>query len=107
MAASRSARQRKAAAEAGELAQVRIDLAPDESFAYVISCVECTIPRPGTGERSWSTRRPKQDNGYMAAMDRWIFHLREKHPQAEAPALRFEAEAQERMQARREGRPVE
>lgn len=102
MPASRSARQRKAGVEAGPLAVVRIDVAEDDSFVYKVSCTECEIPRPGTGTRAWSTRRPKEDNGYMAAMDRWIFHLREKHPETDAPCLKYLPEAQERLQARRE-----
>lgn len=104
MPASRSARQRKASAEAGELAQVRIDLAADDSFAYVISCTQCEVPRPGTGMRAWSTRRSGEDNGYMAAMDRWILHLESKHPAAEAPCLRYLPEAHARLQERRESR---
>lgn len=104
MPASRSARQRKASAEAGPLAVVRIDLSPDDSFAYKISCTECEVPRPGTGTRAWSTRRPGEDNGYMAAMDRWILHLNTQHPEAEAPCLNYLAQAQERLQQRRDAR---
>lgn len=106
MPASRSARQRKAAAEAGELALVRIDLAPDESYAYKVTCTECEVPRPGTGTRPWSTRRPGEDNGYMAAMDRWIFHLLEKHPGTQAPCLQYADEARTRLQARRDSNPA-
>lgn len=104
VAASRSARQRKAAAEAGDLAVVRIDVASDDSFAYVISCTECEVPRPGTGTRAWSTRRPGEDNGYMAAMDRWILHLTGRHPHAEAACLKYLTEAQARLQERRDAR---
>ncbi len=39
----------------------------------------------------------------MAAMDRWTFHLVEKHPDSEAPCLAFLAEAQQRLHERREG----
>ena len=104
MPASRSARQRKASAEAGALAVVRIDVTADESFAYTISCTECEVARPGTGTRAWSTRRRGEDNGYMAAMDRWILHLTSKHPDAEAPCLAYLTEARTRLQERRDAR---
>ncbi|MCL8026458.1 hypothetical protein [Nocardioides bruguierae] len=104
MPATRSARQRKASAEAGPLAVVRIDVEPDDSFAYKISCTQCEVPRPGTGTRAWSTRRKGEDNGYMAAMDRWIFHLSGQHPDAEAPCLAYLDQAQARVQERREAR---
>ncbi len=42
----------------------------------------------------------------MAAMDRWIFHLTEKHPGAEAPCLAYLPAAQERLHQRREGGPL-
>ena len=38
----------------------------------------------------------------MAAMDRWIFHLLEKHPDAEAPCLAYVEAAQQRLHERRE-----
>lgn len=103
MVASRSARARKAGVEAGPLAAVRIDLASDESFAYRIDCTACRT----TGGRSpWSTYRRGKENGYLAAMDRWTFHLVEKHPGEEAPCLAYLAEAQQRLQERRESREV-
>jgi hypothetical protein len=102
--ATRSARQRKASAEAGALAEVRIDVRPDDSFAYTISCTQCEVPRPGSGTRAWSTRRSGEDNGYMAAMDRWILHLTSKHPDTEAPCLSYVAEAHARLQERRDAR---
>ncbi len=104
MPATRSARQRKASAEAGPLAVVRIDVDPDESFAYKISCTECEVPRPGTGTRAWSTRRSGEDNGYMAAMDRWILHLTSKHPDAAAPCLAYLPQAHARQEDRRRAR---
>ena len=104
MPASRSARQRKASAEAGALAEVRIDVSPDDSFAYKISCTQCEVPRPGSGTRAWSTRRPGEDNGYLAAMDRWIHHLTAKHPDAEAACLTYLPEARTRLQERRDAR---
>jgi hypothetical protein len=100
MTASRSARERKAAAEAGDLGKVRIDVGADGQFVYKIGCRECTVK----GGRSWSAYRPGEDNGYMAAMDRWIFHLREKHPDAEAPCLAYLPAAQQRLHERREQR---
>lgn len=98
MVASRSARERKAAAQAGPLARVRIELGPQEQFLYKITCTECTAK----GHRAWSAYRPGEDNGFMATMDRWIFHLREKHPGSDAPCLAFLGEAQQRLQERRE-----
>jgi hypothetical protein len=98
MTASRSARERKASVEAGPLATVRIDLDGTRQFVYKISCTECVA----RGKLNWSAYRPGADNGFMAAMDRWIFHLIEKHPQAEAPCLAFVPEAQQRLHERRE-----
>ena len=98
MVASRSARERKAASEAGPLARVRIDLDRQEQFVYKISCSACVV----RGHRNWSAYRPGGDNGFMAAMDRWIFHLKEKHPDAEAPCLAFLPAAQQRLHERRE-----
>ena len=34
-------------------------------------------------------------------MDRWTFHLLERHPDAEAPCLAYLPAAQERLQERR------
>lgn len=101
MVASRSARTRKASAEAGPLATVRIDLASDESFAYRIDCTTC---RAAGGRSQWSTYRRGEDNGYLAAMDRWTFHLVEKHPDEQAPCLAYLADAQQRLQERRDAR---
>ncbi|QNN54336.1 hypothetical protein [Nocardioides mesophilus] len=98
MTASRSAREKKAAAEAGPLARVKIDLDADHQFVYKIGCAQCVV----RGHRKWSAYRPGADNGYMAAMDRWIFHLTEKHPGADAPCLAFLPEAQQRLHERRE-----
>ncbi len=98
MVASRSARERKAAAEAGPLAKVRIDVDGTQQFVYKIGCTECVAK----GDRSWSAYRPGDDNGYMAAMDRWIFHLVERHPGAEAPCLAYLDAAQQRLHERRE-----
>jgi len=100
MVASRSARERKAAADAGSLAKVKIDLGADKQFVYKISCSGC-VAKAG---RTWSTYRPGSDNAYLAAMDRWIFHLDEKHAESEAPCLRYLPEAQGRLHDRREQR---
>lgn len=103
MTASRSARERKAASEAGPLAKVRIDVGADKQFVYKISCSECVV----RGGRSWSAYRPGGDNGFMAAMDRWIFHLNEKHPGADAPCMAFLPAAQRRLHHRREEQSAE
>jgi hypothetical protein len=103
MTASRSARERKAALQAGPLAEVKIDLDADDRFVYKISCSECVV----RARRNWSAYRPGGDNGFMAAMDRWIFHLHEKHPGAEAPCLAFLSAAQQRLHQRREKQEAE
>ena len=97
--ASRSARERKAAVQAGPLARVRIDLDGQQQFLYRISCTSCVA----RGDSPWSTHRAGADNGFMAAMDRWIFHLVEKHPGEVAPCLAFRAEAEQRLHERRTG----
>jgi len=100
MVASRSARARKAAADAGPLAKVKIDLGADNQFVYKISCSTCVAK----GGRRWSTHRPGNDNAYLAAMDRWILHLDGKHPEVEAACRAFLPEAQRRLHERREQR---
>lgn len=97
MVASKAARERKASAEAGDLATVRIDLDADGGFRYKIACTTCTAK----GDRAWSTYRPGTDNGFMAAMDRWTFHLHEQHPGTDAPCLAYLPAAQERLHERR------
>lgn len=100
MTASRSAREKKASAQAGPLARVKIDLDAHEQFVYKISCSSCVA----RGRLSWSAYRPGGENGFMAAMDRWIFHLTEKHPEQEAPCLAYLAAAQQRLhEARGQG----
>ena len=98
MVASRSARERKAAAEAGPLAKVRIEVDAQDKYVYKVTCTTCTAK----GDRPWSTYRAGQDNGFMAAMDRWTFHLVEKHPGAEAPCLAYLPAAEQRLHERRE-----
>ena len=97
MTASRSAREKKAATQAGPLARVKIDVDQDNQFVYKITCSECLAK----GHRNWSAYRPGADNGFMAAMDRWIFHLGDKHPGADAPCLTFLPAAQQRLHERR------
>jgi hypothetical protein len=98
MTASRSARERKTASEAGPLAKVKIDLDRHDQFVYKISCSACVV----RGNLSWSAYRPGADNGFMAAMDRWILHLDEKHPGSDAPCMAFLSDAQQRLQERRD-----
>ncbi|WP_193605193.1 hypothetical protein [Nocardioides dongkuii] len=98
MTASRSARERKAAAEAGPLAKVKIEVDEQDQLVYKVSCTECVA----RDSKAWSAYRPGGDNGYLAAMDRWTFHLHEKHPDAEAPCLAYLAAAQQRLHERRE-----
>jgi hypothetical protein len=98
MTASRSAREKKAASEAGPLARVTIDLDGQQQFVYKISCSACVV----RGHRNWSAYRAGGDNGFMAAMDRWVFHLNEKHPKADAPCMAFLSAAQQRLHERRE-----
>ncbi len=107
MAATRSARARKAAVEAGALSTVSIDLGADDSFVYRIACTRCTTAASAratgrTERRPWSTYRPGADNGYLAAMDRWTFHLTERHPDQDAPCLAYLEAAQQRLHERRE-----
>ena len=97
MVASRSARQRKAGVEAGALARVKIDLGAQQEFLYKISCTVCTSAQ-GT---PWSTHRQRGDNGYLAAMDRWTFHLLERHPGEDAPCLAYVEAAQQRLHEQR------
>ena len=51
---------------------------------------------------SWTAYRPGEDNGYLAVMDRWTFHLHEKHRGADAPCLAYLPAAQQRLHERRE-----
>ncbi len=105
MVASRSARERKAQAEAGPLARVKIDVDAQDQFVYKVACTECRVKSGKDAARPipWSVYRSGGDNGFMAAMDRWIFHLVEKHPDAEAPCLAYLGAAQQRLHDRRTG----
>ncbi len=97
MTASRAARERKAGVQAGPLARVKIDLDGDDQLVYKIACTVCS----GRGHRRWSAYRPGDDNGFLAAMDRWVFHLHEQHPGSDAPCLEFLPAAQQRLHDRR------
>ena len=103
MTARRAARARKAALEAGPLAQVTIDVDGRDQLVYKISCSECVV----RGRQGWSAYRAGADNGFLAAMDRWVFHLVEKHPGADAPCLAYLSAAQQRLHERRTGRTPE
>jgi hypothetical protein len=96
MTASRAARERRAASQAGELATVTVEVATATTFTYKIRCVECE-GRPGV---RWSTYRAGGDNGFLGAMDRWTLHLARKHPDARAECLEFLDQAVARMQER-------
>ena len=96
MTASRAARERRAAAQAGELATVKIEIAADDSFLYKIRCVQCE-GRPGV---RWGTYRSGDDNSFMGAMDRWTIHLSQKHPDALAECLQFLDQAVARLKKR-------
>lgn len=98
MTASRSARERKAASEAGSLARVKIDVDAHQQFVYKISCSQCIV----RDQVHWSAYRPGGDNGYLAAMDRWTFHVREKHPGADAPCMAYLAAAEQRLHEQRQ-----
>ena len=79
---------------------MKVDVGTDDRLVYKIACSACVAK----GRRSWSAYRPGGDNGYLAAMDRWTFHLREKHPTADAPCLAFLPAAEQRLHERRAGR---
>ena len=38
----------------------------------------------------------------MAAMDRWVFHLNERHPGSDAPCMAYLSAAQQRLHDRRQ-----
>ncbi|MFL6174413.1 MAG: hypothetical protein ACJ716_16100 [Marmoricola sp.] len=96
MTASRAARERRAAAQAGDLATVVIEVAADDSLIYKIRCVQCE-GRPGV---RWGTYRSGEDNSFIGAMDRWTIHLYRKHPDAQAECLAFLDQAVARLQER-------
>lgn len=96
MTASRAARERRAAGQAGELAKVGVEVGPSGALVYKIRCVRCE-GRPGV---PWGTYRKGGDNDFIGAMDRWTIHLSKKHPDAEAECLEFLDQAVARLQER-------
>ncbi len=96
MTASRAARERRAAKQAGELALVTVEVSADDALVYKIRCTVCE-GRPGV---RWGTYRPGDDNDFMGAMDRWSMHLSTKHPDAQAECLEFLDQAIARQQER-------
>ncbi len=77
---------------------MKIDLDGRQQFVYKISRSACVV----WGHLNWSAYRPGGDNGFLAAMDRWVFHVNEKHPGTDAPCLAFVSAAQQRLHHRRE-----
>lgn len=96
MTASRAARERRAAVQAGPLATVTVETSASDALIYKVRCVECE-GRPGV---RWSTYRSGQDNDFLGAMDRWTIHLSGKHPGAEAECLEFLDQAIARLRER-------
>ncbi|MCW2786948.1 MAG: hypothetical protein JWP74_3465 [Marmoricola sp.] len=96
MTASRAARERRAAVQAGELAKVTVEIGTADALVYKIRCTRCE-GRPGV---PWSTYRSGEDNDFIGAMDRWTLHLSGKHPEAEAECLGFLDQAIARLQER-------
>jgi hypothetical protein len=94
--ASRAARERRAAAQAGELASVTVEVGPTGGLVYKIRCTSCE-GRPGV---AWSTYRKGDENDFIGAMDRWTIHLSGKHPDAEAECLEFLDQAIARLRER-------
>jgi hypothetical protein len=101
MTASISARTRKASDSAGRLAEVTVQTKAD-TFLYKIRCRECVVR--DDRKVQWSSYRSGEDNGFIAAIDRWVLHLVAKHPDEEAPCLEFLDEAKQRAVERREQR---
>lgn len=96
MTASRAARERRAANQAGDLAKVTVEVGKGGALVYKIRCVECE-GRPGV---AWGTYRSGRENDFMGAMDRWTIHLARKHPGAQAGCLEFLDQAVARLQQR-------
>lgn len=96
MTASRAARERRAAKQAGDLASVTLEVGADNALVYKIRCVQCE-GRPGV---RWGTYRSGEDNDFLGAMDRWTIHLSRKHPDAQADCLEFLDQAVARLRER-------
>lgn len=101
MTASIAARTRKAAESAGPYAEVEVATRGD-AIVYKLRCTKCVVREQGRVR--WSSYRKGEDNGFIAAIDRWVLHLVGKHPGAEAPCLEYLDEAQERAIQRRTAR---
>ena len=41
------------------------------------------------GRLNWSDYRAGDDNGFIAAVHRWVFHVNEQHPGTDAPRIAF------------------
>ncbi|MFL6158421.1 MAG: hypothetical protein ACJ72D_20205 [Marmoricola sp.] len=102
MVASVSARTRKAREAAGPLADVAVSTGDTGALVHKFRCRECVVRKDP--DVYWSSYRSGEDNGYIAAIDRWVLHLVGKHPGATAPCLDFVAEARERAVQRRDER---
>jgi hypothetical protein len=96
MTASRAARERRAANQAGDRARVTVEVDQTGALLYKIRCVQCE-GRPGV---KWGTYRSGAENDFIAAMDRWTIHLSSKHPDAQAECLDFLDQALARLQER-------
>lgn len=96
MTASRAARERRAAQQAGDRATVRVEVGADGALVYKIRCRSCE-GRPGV---PWGTYRAGAQNDFLGAMDRWVIHLAAKHPEAEADCLEYLDQAQARLRER-------
>ena len=95
--ASRAARERKAAAEAGPLARVRIDLDAQQQFVYKISCTVCVA----RGDRPWSAYRPRRGQRLHGGDGPLDLPPHREAPGGEAPCLAYLGAARERLHARR------
>lgn len=101
MTASRSARERKAAEQVGPLGKAAVHIGKKGTLICKVTCkAGCTVA-PGI---NWSTHRSGQDNGYIAALDRWTLHLHYVHPDSDAPCLAYLQSARERVAALKEAR---
>lgn len=80
------------------MARVKIEVDSAGQFVYKIGCSVCVV----RDRRNWSAYRSGEDNGFMASMDRWVFHLAEKHPEDQSPCMAYLGAAQQRVQERRD-----
>ena len=73
------------------------------SKGYEGTSVQDLVDATGVGRGSLYAAFGSKEGLYLAAMDRWILHLTERHAGAEAPCLVYLPQAQQRLQERREG----